>query len=110
MTYADVEHEFYHGQWGSRAGRTKIKHRGQLLRFFRWCQKHGYTKHNPLEQLDIPKKWRRQERRAKETTGRALSVEEARRLLKAAGDPNRRLVILTALLSGLRQSNIIGGV
>jgi integrase len=104
----------------------------QLARFWRWAVRHRYARTNFLEMIEVPKKWREEVRIANQTTGQALTLEEARKLLDACEKtftvditwrkfrPYRedktddrqppsylRLFVIIALRTGLRVSNII---
>jgi integrase len=78
-----------------RSSKTVNQHRADLSAFFGWCVRHGALASNPCEQIHkaVVKK---------DKTRRALSVEECRRLIKAA--PSDRAFCYTVLLySGLRR-------
>jgi integrase len=69
--------------WANRSGRTKIKHREMLSRFWKWAIDHGYARANLPDKVNVPKLWRKEVRLATQTKGQALSLDEARTLLDA---------------------------
>lgn len=103
-----------------RAPRTRRKHLTTLRSFFRWCIRRGYALEDPTEGIKIPKGSPRE--------GKALEVEEARRLIATARQAqvhqmkDRRrewsqrvgagdylwLAILVSLHTGLRRANVLG--
>jgi integrase len=117
--------------WADRSGKTKVKHRMQLARFWKWAINHGYARTNVPEKIEIAKKWREQIRIANQTAGQALTHEEARELLakcketfvvkyerdhyghdeKVEADleppPYLWLFVFISLKSGLRLSNVV---
>jgi integrase len=133
LSYATVE-KLFSKTWRKLSGRTKIKHRGMFVRFFKWGKKQGYCDENPAEALEIPKAWSREASRAAQTTGKALTFEEARKLLEVCRETSEvdrtpeavreeggapRLTTqaaredlwwfaLISLRTGLRLSNIMG--
>jgi site-specific recombinase XerC len=109
-----------------RSVRTLAKHRTALAGFFDWCldEDRQYIQRNPCIGIKVSRGPRR--------IGQALSVEEARRLMAAASEevvkdvkdgvrregktwtqtfrppPHLGLAIHLSLLTGLRQSNVLG--
>ncbi|MBI4603511.1 MAG: tyrosine-type recombinase/integrase [Planctomycetes bacterium] len=73
--------------WKNASGRTRIMHRGALVRWLAWCRKKGYTRANPAEAFEIPASWQKEATRATRETGQALSPDEMRRFLRACEDP-----------------------
>ncbi len=116
ITYEDLE-TFFAVHLKTRRGQTKMTYRGILIRFFDWCVKHGYCEVNHAQKIELQKQWRKEVKEAMKT-GKALTLDEARRLLEAckpsANDSNASLppylwwVIFIALRTGLRHSNITG--
>ena len=106
---------------GPRSRRTRQKHLNHLRSFFRWTENHRYTRHDPTENVKLP-------RVPAKRTGVALTFEQARALLKACDSKFRlelrrskdtwtqeiqppRYLFLAALISlhtGLRRSNVLG--
>jgi len=81
---------------GGKAARTVNAHRADLAAFFGWCRRQGALEANPCDsvaktQVKLEKK------------RRALSVDECRRLLKAA-PKDRRFAYMVLLYTGLRRS------
>jgi integrase/recombinase XerC len=90
-----------------RAPSTLDRQRTVLRVFWRWAKREGYVKHDPsegLEHLFLGQGERRQ--------GRWLTRAEAHRLLDSceAGDQGQRdrTLIVVALLTGLRRSELVG--
>jgi integrase len=127
ITYADLE-KLFHVTWKSRTGKTKISYRGILCRFYKWAIKHNYCKENVAENIEVQKKWMRESAEGK-LKGQALSLEEARDLLKACKKNNRMRIppskkdraeilkdhrdylwwfVFISLRTGLRMSNVVG--
>lgn len=127
LTFTDIS-ELFFVTWKDRSGRTKIKHRGMLVRFFRWAKKVGFREDNPAEEIEIQTSWREQASIGAEI-GQALTIEEARQLLIACKEPyslNSRpdlkdsqdyectppsslwWAVFISLRTGLRWSNVVG--
>jgi integrase len=90
-----------------RAPSTLDRQRTVLRVFWRWAKREGYVKHDPsegLQHLFLGHGERRQ--------GRWLTRDEANRLLESceAGDQGQRdrTLMLVALLTGLRRSELVG--
>ena len=79
LAYADVE-ALFSGPWRDLAGRTKIKHRALLARFFGWALKHKLAAANYAEMVEVQKRWSKESSDAAQETGQALTLEEARKL------------------------------
>jgi integrase len=103
LTLDAVERALSLLQDAGRSART-INHRGGSVRgFLNWCVKTGRLDANPLRFL--PKQNEELDRRRER---RALTDEEADRLLEVAEGKGRKLWYMLALLAGLRRSEIIG--
>ncbi len=72
-----------------------------LNRFFRDAVKDSYIRHSPMEGVDKPEVSRKRK-------GRALRPEEIQSLLGSAEDEQSRLIIMTAVLTGMRRSEVFG--
>jgi integrase len=72
-----------------------------LNRFFRDAIADKYLRHSPMTGIDKPKMSRKKK-------GRALNPAEIQALLNACDTPEARLIILTAILTGMRRSEIFG--
>jgi integrase len=135
--YADVEALFTTGKWATRSGRTKILHRGILIRVWGWFIKRGWTTINIPEQIEIQKRWSKESSKAAQETGQALSPPAARKLLRFCREPflidmrpdvreegeevpaenltemepspSLWLFTFLGLATGLRKSNLLGG-
>lgn len=126
ITYNDFE-SLFSNQWKKRKGRTKIAYRNIMRRFLSWCMKCSYAKNNIAEQIEIQKKWLQEQRDGMRYTAKAMSHDEAVKLLNACKDRgiitfplkntsrNRKEEIdylwwftFISLRTGLRVSNIIG--
>jgi len=86
VTYSDIENLFTK-TWKKRSGRTKIGHRGLLARFFDWAIVSGYAAENFAKKVKIQKVWQREARKAAREGGQALTLDEARKLLRFCRDP-----------------------
>ena len=71
---------------------------GCLGHFFNWGMKRGYWDRNPVAAVELPQRF------ADSVPRRALTPQEIKRLLDACPNKERRLLYLTALYTGLRQS------
>jgi integrase len=131
VTFQDVE-KLFTTAWKGRAGRTKIKHRAMLVRFFDWTAKANLTRGNPARDVVVQRKWSKESSKAAQTTGQALTLTEARKLLEecrgkrvlkyererfgrkekveAEVEPPDYLwwFVLISLRTGLRYSNVVG--
>ncbi len=130
ITLADLE-KLLIETWADLKGQTKTKYRALLARIWKHAIKHGHAKVNfPLE-VEVPKKWKAQIKQAKHAAGRALTIEEAQKLLQAAREdyqinytpkelrgPDNALIdasppawlwwfIFISLRTGLRRSNVL---
>lgn len=128
VSLTDIEDILFRQWKTTHRSRTKLKHLKMLCRFFDWCVAHGYCIENPARKLAVPLAWRKEALRSRRSRGRALTVEEARRLLKACetsftlgiwnGHSTRQqefrpaeylyLFVLLGFRAGLRLSNIQG--
>lgn len=69
-----------------------------LLRsFYRWARRRGYAERDPTEGIELG---------GYRPSGRALTPEEARRLLEATDHPQLRLWLLLGLYTGIRSRNL----
>lgn len=82
------------------SARTKRKYLTELRGFFAWAVRHRYCPENPCDGIKVPRGPKRQ--------GTALTLEEAKVLLRAAeGVDHLWLALLIALHTGLRRGNIL---
>jgi integrase len=131
VSFQDVQGLFT-GSWKGLKGRTKIKHRGMLIRFFDWTAKAKLARGNPARDVKVERAWSKQSTKAAQATGQALTLDEARKLLenckekrslkyerKHYGEKEKIeaevvppsylwLFALISLRTGLRLSNVIG--
>lgn len=116
-------------EWKGLSGSTKLRRLSTVRRFFAWALAHGYVRSDPTAGLVVPARWERDRRRGRDR-GSALSLADARRLIRvcrepytyeawqhAAGravtfrrDPPESLyrAVLIALHTGLRRRNVLG--
>jgi len=130
ITLKDLE-DLFTGRWKDLTARTKMKYRAALVRMWDYFRKHRMVPANIAIELEIATTWKREVKIAKRTSGQALSVDQARALVRAAREPflvnytptefrgedNEKTerepvpwiywVILIGLKSGLRISNIL---
>jgi integrase len=107
LGFEDIE-ELFSIQWVDKSGATKIRYRGILVRWLTWCSDHGLCPSNIGEKIKIQKSWRREATRAVQTTGKALSIEQAKQLLSACDNECLWWFVFISLRTGLRRSNILG--
>ena len=127
ITLKDVEHAFFQS-WSTNHGRTRMKKRSFLARFFRWAINHGIARVNLAERLEPPRIWRKQARESL-YSGKPITAEKARALLAACKAPtivhveytNRASAtqeygaspvlhdaVALSLMAGLRLGNVVG--
>lgn len=80
------------------APRTIAMHVALLRQFFRWCAARDYATRAPTAGIKVSA--------SRNDVGRALTPEEATRLLAACASPHLRLNVSLGLLAGLRARNI----
>jgi integrase len=93
-TLPRVEAGLRHLETLGRTGKTRAVYASYLMAFCRWCLRRDYLASDPFRHLVLPDS-------TPETRRRALSTGEVVQLLNACA-PERRLLLETAFLSGLR--------
>lgn len=130
-------YNFFTSIGSTRSGRTKLAYHSTLRRAFKLAVTLKHARLNPVDSFEVPPAWSKQAGEAAKETGQALTADEARKLLRLAGEvfevdcspikfqervdgvenvkteikPPRhlRLAVAMALLAGLRKGNIARG-
>ncbi len=109
VTLENIRKLFYYGRterkWSTN---TFIGYHKSLIVFFRWCEKEGYMKFNPIDEIEVPKLEKRlPPKLTKQEAMRILEVVQNYPYINDFLRQRNYAIFTTFIMAGLRRSELL---